>query len=116
MASNKELEKQIAAYTESLGLEAIDTGGKTNAELAEAVKELKALAAESEAEERAAIAEKEAEAKEAEKKPPFYVAEGKAITCSKGVLADGDEVKAAYLGGGKDALNALVKAGHVKKG
>ena len=63
-----------------------------------------------------ATAAAEAKAKEeAQKKPPFYVADGKSLTCKKGVLDSGEEVKAAYLGGGKDSLAALVKSGHVIK-
>ena len=54
--------------------------------------------------------------KDEEKYPPFYVPEGTSITSKKGVLADGDEVKAEYLSGGEKTLNGLVKSGHVKKG
>ena len=48
-------------------------------------------------------------------KPPFYVSKGKAITSKRGILADGDEIKADDLAGGKDALEAFVKSGHVAK-
>lgn len=41
------------------------------------------------------------------------VAEGKAITSARGVLEGGDELSADDLGGGADALAALVKSGHV---
>jgi len=116
MASNEELAKQIGDYCESLGKDPIDTKDMNNAEMAETVKELKAEAKESEAEEKAAIEAVEAEeAKKAEKKPPYYVAPGKSITCKKGILAEGDEIKAAFLGGGKDSLTALVKSKHVIK-
>jgi hypothetical protein len=47
--------------------------------------------------------------------PPYYVAKGKAITCKKGVLSDGDEVCINHLGGGKDTIDKLVKSGHVIK-
>lgn len=56
----------------------------------------------------------EAAAKE-EKLPPFSVASGKSITSRRGILAPGDEIKADDLAGGKDALDAFVKSGHVVK-
>lgn len=48
-------------------------------------------------------------------KPPFRVSKGKAITSKRGILADGDEIKAEDLAGGKEALEAFVKSGHVAK-
>lgn len=42
-------------------------------------------------------------------KPPYYMAEGKSITCLKGLLAPGDEVKASYFGGGEETLRKHVK-------
>ena len=116
MASNEELAKQIAGYCESLGKDSIDTKDMNNAEMADILKDLKAEAKEAEAAEKQAIEDAEAEAAEkAEKKPPYYVAAGKSIACKKGILAEGDEVKAAFLGGGKDSLTALVKSKHVIK-
>jgi len=50
------------------------------------------------------------------KRPPFYIAENKSITSKKGTLNEGDEVKAEYLGGGKQSLDAHIKAGNVLKG
>ena len=47
------------------------------------------------------------------KKKFFKIASGKAITSKRGLLSDGAEVKAGDLAGGKDALDALVKTGHV---
>lgn len=66
-----------------------------------------------------AKAQAEAEEKkkaEEDKKPPFYVKKGKAITTKKGILSDGEEIKAEYLAGGKKSLAAFVKSGHVAKG
>lgn len=57
---------------------------------------------------------KEAKAK-ADEKPPCFVVPGKAITSKRGILADGDEIKADDLAGGKEALDAFVKSGHVGK-
>ena len=81
-------------------------------------KEAAAKEAESKAKAEAKTAAKEAEAKEAEatKKPPFYVEDGKALTTKRGILSDGDEIKAEDLAGGKKALTAFVKTGHVGKG
>lgn len=52
------------------------------------------------------------------KKPPFYVAPRKSLTSKKGILSGDteDEVKAEYLAGGNDALQAFIKSGHVLKG
>ncbi len=52
------------------------------------------------------------------KKPPYYVAPGKSLTSLKGILSGdtADEVKAEYLAGGKEAVDAFVKSGHVLKG
>lgn len=51
-------------------------------------------------------------------KPPFYVAPGKSLTSKKGILSGDNEaeVKAEYFAGGKEALDAFVKSGHVLKG
>jgi hypothetical protein len=49
------------------------------------------------------------------KRPPFSVAKGKAITSKRGILSNGAEVSAEDLGGGKTALDALVKSGHIVK-
>lgn len=49
-----------------------------------------------------------------EEVPPFTVADGKAITSMRGILAEGDEVKAEYLTGGQESLEALVDAKHVQ--
>lgn len=45
----------------------------------------------------------------------FCVAEGKSITCLKGVLVEGDEVKVDYIGGGKESFDKLIKDGYVVK-
>lgn len=58
--------------------------------------------------------EKAAEAKAA-KKPPYTIAEGKSITTKRGILADGDEIKAKDLSGGKDAIDKFIKTGHIVK-
>jgi hypothetical protein len=60
----------------------------------------------------------EVEKKKEVKKPPYYVAKGKAITSKKGILSEGDEVKAEYFGkkeAGEETLASLVDSGHVKK-
>jgi hypothetical protein len=49
------------------------------------------------------------------KPAPYIVATGKAITCKKGVLGEGEEIKKEYLGGGKESLDNLVKKGFVIK-
>lgn len=94
MPSNADLIKSITAVSAEIGVDAPDTEGKNNGELASILSALKA----------------------ADKKPAFYVKEGKAVTSKRGILSDGDEIKASDLAGGKDALEAFVKSGHVAKG
>ena len=60
----------------------------------------------------------ETEAKPAEKvikKPPFSVAKGAAITTKRGILSNGDEIKAEDLSGGQKAIDAFVKTKHIIK-
>jgi len=45
-------------------------------------------------------------------KSGYRVASGKAITCKRGILADGDEIKAEYLSG-EGTLERLLKSGLV---
>lgn len=56
-----------------------------------------------------------AKEEKAAEKPPYCVGERKAITTKRGILSDGDEIKADDLPGGKEALAAFVKSGHVVK-
>jgi len=51
-----------------------------------------------------------------EPKPPAYkVAEGKAITCRKGMLVAGEVVKVEYIHGGQKSMDKLVDNGVVIK-
>lgn len=94
MPSNKDIIKSIAELSPEL-----DTDGKNNDELASILSGLKA--------------EKKDPA--VEEGPAFYVMPGKCLTSKRGLIADGDEIKAEDLAGGKEALNAFVKSGHVGK-
>ena len=62
------------------------------------------------------IRTKNADKAKEDKKPPFSVAAGKAITSKRGILSAGDEITADDLAGGKEALSTFVKSGHVAKG
>jgi hypothetical protein len=42
------------------------------------------------------------------------VAKGKAVTCLRGLLAEGVDIKAADLAGGAKALASLVERGYVE--
>ena len=144
MPSNKDLKNSISAAAETLGVDGPDLKGKTNAEMADTLKEMNAeiesakaekerldreeLEAKAEKErldreELEAKAEKERldreelEAKaEDDELPEFYLSKGKAITSRRGILADGDEVTANDLAGGENAIKAFVKSGHISKG
>lgn len=128
MPSNKQYIEDAIKLAEELGLK-VETEGLNNQSLADLVSDLKAKKkdaeretpadkAEDDAAAAAALAELESgETKEKEeaKKFPFYVKEGKAVTSKRGILSDGDEIKADDLPGGKEALDAFVKSGHVVK-
>ena len=67
--------------------------------------------------EKEAAAEKLAEA-EAEAKRGHFIAEGKCISCKKGILEAGHRVKPDYFGNGKDGeavFNGLVESGAIKE-
>lgn len=128
MPSNKQYTEEAIKLAEELGLE-VKTEGLNNQKLADLVSDLKAKKkdaeretsadkAEDDAAAAAALAEFESgetEEEEEAKKFPFYVKEGKAVTSKRGILSDGDEIKADDLPGGKEALDAFVKSGHVAK-
>lgn len=128
MPSNKQYTEEANKLAAELGLE-VETEGLNNEKLAALVSDLKAkkkdaeretLAdkAEDDAAAAAALAKLEAgevKAEKEDKKPPFYVKEGKAVTSKRGILSDGAEIKADDLAGGKEALDAFVKSGHVVK-
>lgn len=121
MPSNADIIKAIAEAAEAKGVDVPETEGLKNDELADILSGLKKLdGKEAKAAKLAEAAEAKkledkANAKAAAKKPPFSVAKGKAITSKRGVLAEGDEIKAEYLPGGDDAIKAFVKSGHVVK-
>ena len=124
MPSNKDLVKSIADISAELEKDAPETEGKNNGELANILSELKAEKKEADkdltpgaAAKAAAEAKEKADEAKAEpsEKPPFFVMPGKCLTSKRGLLADGDEIKADDLAGGKEALDAFVKSGHVGK-
>ena len=130
MPSNKDLTAEALMLAVALGLE-IQTEGLKNDELAELVSDLKAKQTDADTDTAADDAEDkvtaEAQARAAArkagkpaptKKPEYYVAPRKSLTSKKGILSGDteDEVKAEYLAGGNDALQAFVESGHVLKG
>lgn len=128
MPSNKQYTEEVIKLAGELGLE-VETEGLNNQELAALVSDLKAKKKDVENETLADKAENDAAAaaaleklesgetkeKEAAKKPSFCVGERKAFTTKRGILSDGDEIKADDLPGGKEALDAFVESGHVVK-
>ena len=127
MPSNKQYTEEANKLAAELGLE-VETEGLNNEKLAALVSDLKAkkkdaerktLADKAEDDAAAAALAKleagEAKEEEAAKKPPYCVGERKAVTTKRGILSDGDEITADDLPGGKEALAAFVKSGHVVK-
>lgn len=118
MPSNADLIKQAEELAVELNVEIV-TEELSNQQLADLVSDLKAkkkTAAQDGAEEKARAQQEKAAA--ALEKPKYYVAPRHAITSEKGILSGDseDEVKAEYLPGGKAALEAFIKSGHIRKG
>lgn len=122
MPSNAELIKEADELAAKLGAP-VETKDLSNDKLVDLVRDLRAKVTDAETQTQAdndkarKAARMENKVKK-EKKPPFYVAPGKSLTSKKGILSGdtSDEVKAEYLRGGKEALDAFVKSGHVLKG
>ena len=114
MSSNKELTEKISL----LDPEA-ETEGLNNVGLAELLASLKTSDDKDETsddkDETSDDKDETSDDKDETPKPPYTVAEGKALTTKRGVKADGDEIKPTDLPGGKDALEAFVESGHVVK-
>lgn len=113
MPSNKQYKEQAEQLAAELDVE-ITTDGLNNEQLGDLVSDLKAKARDAELDTQADDAP-EAPQEPGAKRPPFSVASGKSITSRRGILAPGDEIKADDLAGGKEALDAFVKSGHVVK-
>lgn len=97
---------------------AVERKEAANNEATTADKEKADKAAAVEAEKKAAkkkVADKEKAVAKKAKNFPYSVKVGKSVTSKKGVIGEGEEIKAEYLGGGQNALDALVKSGHVAK-
>ena len=110
MPSNTKLIESIEAEAKAKGVDIPVTEDLNNSQLADKLKELKALAP---APAPAPAETSEAPAPVVEKKAPYTMAPNKAITTLKGVLADGDEVKVEYLADGEDGLKRHVENGNV---
>ena len=50
---------------------------------------------------------------EVKSNPKYLVASGRAISCLKGLLSEGEEVNASFLSGGETDLKALIERGAV---
>lgn len=118
MPSNKDLITSIIEEATTKSVTVPDTKDKSNVQLLEILKELKTPAppVAPDSDDGTDADETESPVKEEEKPSyPYSVAEGKAITCKKGILSDGDEIKVEYVNGGIETLNKLVKDGYVIK-
>jgi len=108
MPSNIDLKEQIAGIDPDAAVENLN-----NAQLIKKLYDVKAEA------EKPDELEDESDELEDESEPvklaPYTVAKGKSVTSKKGILGEGEEIKAEYLGGKEEALRALVKARVVSK-
>ena len=126
---NKEnLIKAIGEAATDKGVDIPDTDGLSNSKLEEVLDGLKSDAppppkngaeagelARKEAEEQRKKDEAEAAELAEKNKPEYQVAPGKALTCKKGIIADGDEAKASYFVDGEKTLKHFIKTGHIIK-
>ncbi len=136
MPSNKDLEATAEALAKELGLDELNPESLNNKQLTDLVADLKAKKRDLEldtdadidpdVDEEAALeagqkaydeslAKTKAKFDKNLKRMPFEVAKGKALTSKRGILAEGDEIKAEDLAGGQEAIDAFVKTGHIVK-
>ena len=92
MPSNKTIQAQIAEFSDE------DTEGLSNVQLAARLSELKAKSEDA-----------------PEDAVSYVVAPGKALTCKRGVVSEGEKVKAEHFPGGQETLDNLVEKGFVLK-
>ncbi len=125
MPKNEDLIKSITDVATEKGIDVPETENKSNNELVEILKTLNTptppaapsdddVAAKAASDAKAEAAKVKAEKKV--KRPPFYIAEGKAITTKRGILGPDEEIRVKDLAGGKDAIEKFVKTGHILKG
>ena len=116
MASNAELIKLIEEAATAAGVDVPDTTGKNNGQLSEILSTIKQAERKQDKADKMkdSSAKADAEAKNPEvEKPDYELAKGKSLTTKKGIIGEGKEIKAEYLAGGKDALDALVEKGYI---
>lgn len=128
MPSNKDLSKQALNLAEKLKIVVI-TAGLNNVELSKLVTDLKAKAKDAENDTIADGAEStdettgegttDAAGDETEDEVeayPYSIKAGKSVTSKRGILGEGEEVKAEDLPGGKETLEDLIVRGFVEEG
>ena len=111
MATNKQLIKESLEISKELNL-VVETEGLSNAQLAELLSDLKAKQKDANL---VTGADTAVEVAVEVAIFAYSVAPGKAITTNRVIIADGDEIKISDLPGGKKAMDAFVKSGHVVK-
>jgi len=114
MPSNKELIKTAKAIADELGLE-ITTDGLNNSQLSDLVKDLRAKQTDAETETQADGAPAADEDRAPAQADGYYIAEGKALTSKKGIVADGDKVDESFFDGGKKVIDHFISTGHIIK-
>lgn len=117
MPSNNEFKKEITKLAKELDL-VIVTDGLSNNKLAALIKDLRAKKKDAETEtqaDTAVSASAAAESDSSRKKDGYYLCKGKAITTRRGILSNGDEIKAEDISGGKEALDHFVETKHLEK-
>lgn len=115
MPSNNSFKKEIAELAKHLGL-MINTDDLSNNKLAALVKDLRAKKKDAETETQSdTAAPVPVEEDNSRKKDGYYLCKGKAITTRRGILSNGDEIKAEDITGGKEALDGFVETKHLEK-
>lgn len=106
MPSNKDLKAAIWVAATEAGVEAPDLNGKGNNDLVAILDKLLKPVDE--------VAPPPPEVDEVEK-PPFYVADGRSVTCKKGIRGPGDSIESEWFHGGEKDLKHLIEIGCVIK-
>lgn len=130
MPSNKDLRAEASVLGKELKIDLVLTG-LGNTELAKLVSDLKAKKRDAELTTQADDETEEAPAPPAPDEeaaaPPapdetdkeavslYFIAPGKAITCRKGILSDGDPIEPEWIAGDESVFINLVNRGYIVK-
>ena len=113
MASNKELSTAIATICAERDVKTPELEGLNNSQLSTVLKDLKMQQPLAEAPPTEAPPTEAPPTEAPKEKAKYVVMQRKAITTKRGILSEGEEIKADDLSGGAVAFKAFVKSKHI---